>query len=83
MVILKVYSGFAVLAADRPDLFSAPQDREERRRLRTVAFLSNSIPGAVREPDTESDEEKDGKALRIPTKTKKSGTSTPTIAGMK
>ena len=59
------------------------KDREERRRLRTVAFLSNSIPGAVREPDTESDDEKDGKALKIPSKNKKSGTSTPTIAGMK
>lgn len=32
--------------------------RDERRRLRTLAFLSNSIPGATREPDTESDEEK-------------------------
>lgn len=31
------------------------KDREERRRLRTVAFLSNSTPGAVREPDTDSD----------------------------
>jgi len=59
------------------------KDREERRRLRTVAFLSNSLVGAVREPDTESDDEKDGKALKIPSKNKKSGTSTPTIAGMK
>lgn len=31
------------------------KDRDERRRLRTIAFLSNSIPGAVREPDTDSD----------------------------
>lgn len=31
------------------------KEREERRRLRTLAFLSNSIPGAKRESDTESD----------------------------
>lgn len=31
------------------------KEREDRRRLRTIAFLSNSIPGAVREPDTDSD----------------------------
>lgn len=31
------------------------KDREERRRQRTLAFLSNSIPGTVREPDTDSD----------------------------
>ncbi|KAM0753090.1 hypothetical protein T439DRAFT_299360 [Meredithblackwellia eburnea MCA 4105] len=59
------------------------KEREERRRLRTVAFLSNSIPGAVREPDTESDEEVDGKKLRIPSKLTKSGTTTPVLAGMK
>ncbi|KAL8281105.1 hypothetical protein RQP46_006463 [Phenoliferia psychrophenolica] len=59
------------------------KDREERRRLRTVAWLSNSLEGAVREPDTDSDEEKDGKTLRIPSKKTKSGTSTPVIAGMK
>lgn len=29
------------------------KDREERRRLRTVAWLSNSLEGATREPDTE------------------------------
>lgn len=28
------------------------KDREERRRLRTLAFLSSSLPGNVREPDT-------------------------------
>lgn len=38
------------------------KDREERRRLRTVAWLSNSLEGAVREPDTESDDERDGKS---------------------
>ncbi|KAK4702417.1 elongation factor 3, partial [Phenoliferia sp. Uapishka_3] len=59
------------------------KDREERRRLRTVAWLSNSLEGAVREPDTDSDEEKDGKTLRIPSKKTKSGTTTPVIAGMK
>ena len=26
--------------------------REERRRLRTLAWLTSSIPGAKREPDT-------------------------------
>lgn len=31
------------------------KEREERRRLRTIRFLSSSIPGAVREPDTDSD----------------------------
>lgn len=31
------------------------KEQEERRRLRTIAFLSNSTPGAVREPDTDSD----------------------------
>lgn len=31
------------------------KDREERRRLRTVRFLSNSLAGAKRESDTESD----------------------------
>ncbi|KAI5480625.1 elongation factor 3 [Pseudohyphozyma bogoriensis] len=57
--------------------------REERRRARTLAFLSNSIPGAVREPDTESDDEKDGKALRIPSKKAKDSVTPPVIAGMK
>ncbi|GAA5898100.1 hypothetical protein JCM6882_003327 [Rhodosporidiobolus microsporus] len=62
------------------------KEREDRRRARTLAFLSSTIPGAVREPDTESDEEDEthkGQKLRIPSKQKKSGTSTPTIAGMR
>lgn len=48
--------------------------REERRRLRTLAFLSSSIPGAVREPDTESEDEG---ASGTSTPASKSGTSTP------
>ncbi|GAA5965953.1 hypothetical protein JCM10213_006449, partial [Rhodosporidiobolus nylandii] len=62
------------------------KEREDRRRARTLAFLSSTIPGAVREPDTESDEEDDvhkSQKLRIPSKKAKSGTSTPTIAGMR
>ncbi|GAA5923873.1 hypothetical protein JCM1841_001420 [Sporobolomyces salmonicolor] len=60
------------------------KEREERRRARTLAFLSSTIPGATREPDTESEDEVlQGKALRIPSKKTKSGTSTPTIAGMR
>ncbi|KAJ8294064.1 hypothetical protein OF846_002642 [Rhodotorula toruloides] len=54
--------------------------------LSTVAFLSSTVPGAVREPDTDSDEENPIHAqqkLRIPSKAKRSGTSTPTIAGMR
>lgn len=31
------------------------KEREERRRQRTLRFLSSSIPGTVREPDTDSD----------------------------
>ena len=31
------------------------KDKEERSRQRTLAFLSNSIPGAVREPDTDEE----------------------------
>ncbi|ORY74783.1 P-loop containing nucleoside triphosphate hydrolase protein [Leucosporidium creatinivorum] len=58
------------------------KEREERRRLRTVAWLSNSIPGSTREPDTESDEERDGKTLRIPSKQTKGGATPPVIAGM-
>jgi len=34
------------------------KDREDRRRLRTVALLSNSLVGTVREPYTESDDER-------------------------
>ncbi|SCV69597.1 BQ2448_2617 [Microbotryum intermedium] len=52
------------------------KEREERRRLRTIAFLSNSIPGAVREPDTDSDEDVDGKTLRS-TQKKAKGNLTP------
>ncbi|GAA6034117.1 hypothetical protein JCM8097_000704 [Rhodosporidiobolus ruineniae] len=62
------------------------KEREDRRRARTLAFLANTTPGAVREPDTESDEEDDvhkGQKLRIPSKKNKSGASTPTIAGMR
>jgi elongation factor 3 len=59
------------------------KDREERRRLRTVAWLSNSLEGAVREPDTESDEERDGKTLRIPSKKVSAASTPPVIAGMK
>lgn len=57
--------------------------REDRRRARTLAFLSSTIPGATREPDTESEDETlQGKALRIPSK-KKAQTSTPQLAGMR
>lgn len=57
--------------------------REDRRRARTLAFLSSTIPGAVREPDTESEDETlQGKALRIPSK-KKAASSTPQLAGMR
>ncbi|BGP32163.1 [NU+] prion formation protein 1 [Rhodotorula toruloides] len=62
------------------------KEREDRRRARTLAFLSSTVPGAVREPDTDSDEENPIHAqqkLRIPSKAKRSGTSTPTIAGMR
>lgn len=47
---------------------------------RAVRFLSNSTPGAVREPDTESDEEVDGKQLRS-TKKLAEGVTPPKIAG--
>lgn len=48
-----------------------------------VAFLSSTIPGATREPDTESEDETlQGKALRIPSK-KKTASSTPQLAGMR
>ncbi|GAA5874427.1 hypothetical protein JCM16303_005850 [Sporobolomyces ruberrimus] len=57
--------------------------REDRRRARTLAFLSSTIPGATREPDTESEDETlQGKALRIPSK-KKTASSTPQLAGMR
>ncbi|GAA5856828.1 hypothetical protein JCM8547_008863 [Rhodosporidiobolus lusitaniae] len=61
------------------------KEREDRRRARTLAFLSSTVPGAVREPDTESDEEDEThKAQKLRRATKaKSGTSTPTIAGMR
>ncbi|BGP08164.1 [NU+] prion formation protein 1 [Rhodotorula toruloides] len=62
------------------------KEREDRRRARTLAFLSSTVPGAVREPDTESDEEDEVHAsqkLRIPSKKKTSGASTPTLAGMR
>jgi elongation factor 3 len=50
---------------------------------RIVAFLSSTIPGATREPDTESEDETlQGKALRIPSK-KKQSASTPQLAGMR
>ncbi|GAA5856839.1 hypothetical protein JCM8547_008868 [Rhodosporidiobolus lusitaniae] len=70
---------------------SYSSDGKERgdRRLRVlkiaVAFLSSTVPGAVREPDTESDEEDEShKAQKLRRATKaKSGTSTPTIAGMR
>ncbi len=52
------------------------KEREERRRLRTVRWLANSEPGTLREPDTDSDEDVDGKALRIPSK-KAPGVATP------
>lgn len=51
------------------------KEREDRRRARTLAFLSSSLEGAVREPDTESDEENEihkGQKLRIPSKKSKS-----------
>ncbi|KAK4048102.1 [NU+] prion formation protein 1 [Microbotryomycetes sp. JL201] len=57
------------------------KEREERRRLRTLRFLSSSVPGAVREPDTESDEEVDGKQLRA-VKKAAAGATPPKIAGM-
>ncbi|GAA5996681.1 uncharacterized protein JCM10292_003132 [Rhodotorula paludigena] len=60
------------------------KEREDRRRARTLAFLSNTTPGAVREPDTEDeDEEHEKQVLKIPSKRAKSGTTTPTIAGVK
>lgn len=52
------------------------KDREERRRLRTVRWLSNSVTGEPREPDTDSDPED------IPLSgatTPKSGASTPAL----
>ncbi|GAA6061360.1 hypothetical protein JCM10212_005814 [Sporobolomyces blumeae] len=59
------------------------KEREERRRARTLAFLSSTIPGAVREPDTESEDEVlQGKALRIPSKKKGTG-PTITLAGVR
>ncbi|KAK4055435.1 [NU+] prion formation protein 1 [Microbotryomycetes sp. JL221] len=57
------------------------KEREERRRLRTLRFLSSSVPGAVREPDTESDEEVDGKQLRA-VKKAATGITPPKISGM-
>lgn len=33
------------------------KEREDRRRARTLAFLSSTVPGAVREPDTEDEDE--------------------------
>ncbi|BGP40306.1 [NU+] prion formation protein 1 [Rhodotorula kratochvilovae] len=60
------------------------KEREDRRRARTLAFLSSTIPGAVREPDTDDEnDEHEKQKLRIPSKKAKSGTTTPTLAGIK
>jgi hypothetical protein len=63
-------------------LDSSPSDSNVALVL-SVAFLSSTIPGATREPDTESEDETlQGKALRIPSK-KKASASTPQLAGMR
>ena len=52
-----------------PFVFDSRQEDEPWTDLTTLA--------------QDSDDEKDGKTLRIPSKKVKSGTSTPVIAGMK
>lgn len=63
--------------------FSSSRSDSDVAFVFSVAFLSSTIPGATREPDTESEDETlQGKALRIPSK-KKASASTPQLAGMR
>lgn len=50
------------------------------RSLSQVEFLSNSLPGHVREPDTEDEEEEDASGASTPVSA--SGASTPAVKNL-